>query len=100
MPAGVRGGPPIGPIWRCSMSITRSGNGKSLGNLPDPHSRIAAQLTYWQDALAGLPERLQLPTDRAYPPVADYRGASVGVDGAAGVEEGVGGGGPRGPARQ
>src|SRR6201999_518245 len=28
----------------------------------------------------GLPERLQLPTDRPYPPVADYRGASVAVD--------------------
>ena len=27
-----------------------------------------------------MPERLQLPTDRPYPPVADYRGASVAVD--------------------
>ena len=51
-----------------------------LGDLDDSHSRIAAQLTYWEDALAGLPERVQLPTDRPYPPVADYRGASVAVD--------------------
>ena len=51
-----------------------------LGDLDDSHSRIAAQLAYWEDALAGLPERLQLPTDRPYPPVADYRGASVVVD--------------------
>ncbi|MDH6196198.1 amino acid adenylation domain-containing protein [Mycobacterium frederiksbergense] len=51
-----------------------------LGDLTDPGSRIAGQLNYWQDALAGLPERLQLPTDRPYPPVADYRGASVAVD--------------------
>ena len=51
-----------------------------LGELQDPHSRIAAQLAYWQDALAGMPERLQLPTDRPYPPVADYRGASAAVD--------------------
>ena len=43
-------------------------------------SRIAAQLAYWDDALAGMPERLQLPTDRPYPPVADYRGATVAVD--------------------
>ena len=51
-----------------------------FGDLADSHSRIAAQLAYWQQALAGMPERLQLPTDRPYPPVADYRGASVAVD--------------------
>ncbi len=51
-----------------------------LGDLDDPDSRIAAQVTYWEQALAGLPERLPLPTDRPYPPVADYRGASVAVD--------------------
>ena len=51
-----------------------------FGDLDDPHSPIAAQLAYWEDALAGLPDRLALPTDRPYPPVADYRGASVAVD--------------------
>ncbi len=51
-----------------------------LGDLTDSDSRIAAQLGYWEEALAGLPERLQLPTDRPYPPVADYRGACVVVD--------------------
>ena len=51
-----------------------------LGDLSDSGSLIAAQLAYWQDALAGMPEHLQLPTDRPYPPVADYRGASVAVD--------------------
>ena len=51
-----------------------------FGDLADPDSPIAAQLAYWQQALAGMPERLQLPTDRPYPPVADYRGASVAVD--------------------
>ncbi|HWR49403.1 MAG TPA: condensation domain-containing protein, partial [Pseudonocardiaceae bacterium] len=50
-----------------------------LGDLTDSESPIAAQLAYWEQALAGLPERLQLPTDRPYPPVADYRGASVAV---------------------
>ncbi|MEE2852220.1 MAG: amino acid adenylation domain-containing protein, partial [Actinomycetota bacterium] len=50
-----------------------------LGSLDDGNSRIAAQLAYWQDALAGMPERLELPTDRPYPPVADQRGASVAV---------------------
>ena len=51
-----------------------------LGDLDDSDSRIAAQLAYWEQALAGLPERLQLPTDRPYPPVADQRGARVAVD--------------------
>ena len=51
-----------------------------LGDLDDSDSRIAAQLAYWEDALAGMPERLELPTDRPYPPVADYRGATVAVD--------------------
>ncbi|MEB3984443.1 condensation domain-containing protein, partial [Mycobacterium sp. 663a-19] len=50
-----------------------------LGDLADPDSPIAAQLAYWEQALAGLPERLDLPTDRPYPAVADYRGAWVAV---------------------
>ena len=53
---------------------------QQFGDLDDSHSPIAAQLAYWQDALAGMPERLQLPTDRPYPPVADHRGARVSVD--------------------
>ncbi|WP_155762039.1 non-ribosomal peptide synthetase, partial [Mycobacterium intracellulare] len=51
-----------------------------LGDVTDSDSPIAAQLAYWEQELAGLPERLALPTDRPYPPVADYRGASVVVD--------------------
>ena len=53
---------------------------EQLGEIDDPDSRIAAQLTYWEHALAGMPEKLQLPTDRIYPPVADFRGASVTLD--------------------
>ena len=61
-----------------------------LGDLEDSHSRIAAQLAYWQDVLAGLPERLMLPTDRPYPPRADYRGASVAVNWPAELQQQVG----------
>ncbi|HEV7361138.1 MAG TPA: amino acid adenylation domain-containing protein, partial [Mycobacterium sp.] len=50
-----------------------------FGRLDDTGSPIAAQLAYWEDALAGMPERLTLPADRPYPPVADQRGASVAV---------------------
>ena len=58
-----------------------------LGDLADSDSRIAAQLAYWEEALAGMPERLLLPTDRPYPPVADQRGASVAVDWPAGLQQ-------------
>ena len=51
-----------------------------LGDLEDSDSPIAAQLAYWEQALAGMPEQLVLPTDRPYPPVADYRGAGVAVN--------------------
>src|SRR6201987_1796910 len=57
-----------------------------LGDLADSDSPIAAQLGFWQGALAGMPERLGLPTDRPYPPVADRRGASVGVYWPAGLQ--------------
>jgi amino acid adenylation domain-containing protein len=51
-----------------------------LGDLADSDSAIAEQLAYWEGALAGMPERLVLPTDRPYPPVADHRGARVAVE--------------------
>ncbi|MDC8975934.1 condensation domain-containing protein, partial [Mycobacterium marinum] len=47
-----------------------------LGDPHDPASLLATDLAYWQHTLAGLPEHLPLPTDRPYPPIADYRGAS------------------------
>ena len=62
------------------MSITRCGSARSSAISAIASSRIAAQLAYWHDALVGMPEHLQLPTDRPYPPVADYRGATVAVD--------------------
>ncbi|KKC04610.1 non-ribosomal peptide synthetase, partial [Mycobacterium nebraskense] len=51
-----------------------------FGDLDDGDSPIAAQLAYWEDALAGMPERVELPTDRPYPPLADQRGATVAVE--------------------
>ncbi|TCO60560.1 non-ribosomal peptide synthase/polyketide synthase [Actinocrispum wychmicini] len=38
---------------------------------------MAGQLDYWSDALAGLPEGLDLPTDRPRPMEASYRGDAV-----------------------
>src|SRR5262249_19087315 len=48
-----------------------------LGEESDPDSAIARQLAYWKDALAGLPEQLDLPTDRPRPSVASYRGGTI-----------------------
>ena len=50
-----------------------------LGDVEDASSRIGMQLAYWHEVLAGLPELLELPTDRPYPAVADHRGATVAV---------------------
>jgi len=38
-----------------------------LGDEDDPGSAIAKQLSHWRDALADLPEELELPTDRPRP---------------------------------
>ncbi|MEB4212249.1 non-ribosomal peptide synthetase, partial [Mycobacterium sp. 94-17] len=51
-----------------------------LGDLADSGSAIAGQVAYWEQALAGMPERVALPTDRPYPLVSDHRGAKVAVD--------------------
>lgn len=41
-----------------------------LGDADDPESMMARQLAYWRDELAGLPAEVNLPADRARPPVA------------------------------
>ncbi|HQU90188.1 MAG TPA: condensation domain-containing protein, partial [Denitromonas sp.] len=58
-----------------------------FGDLDDPGSVIGAQLAYWEQALAGMAERVVLPTDRPYPVVADYRGAAVAVEWPVEVQE-------------
>src|SRR5262249_48679413 len=50
-----------------------------LGEESDPNSAIARQLAYWSKALAGLPEQLELASDRPRPAVSSYRGESVPV---------------------
>ncbi|MGJ7609269.1 condensation domain-containing protein, partial [Variovorax sp. LT1R20] len=48
-----------------------------LGDEADPGSTGARQLAYWQRTLAGLPEQLELPTDRPRPAVSSYRGENL-----------------------
>nr|WP_283236053.1 non-ribosomal peptide synthetase [Rhodococcus zopfii] len=47
-----------------------------LGAESDPQSLIARQLGYWTDRLAGIPDQLDLPSDRPRPAVATNRGAA------------------------
>ncbi|MBO1417674.1 non-ribosomal peptide synthetase, partial [Streptomyces sp. FH025] len=48
-----------------------------LGTKDDPDSLAAAELAHWREALAGIPEELELPTDFPRPARAGHRGAEV-----------------------
>ncbi|MFI6023951.1 condensation domain-containing protein, partial [Streptomyces sp. NPDC051287] len=50
-----------------------------LGSEDDRDSVIAAQIAYWKQALADLPEQLELPVDHPRPAIASHEGASVDV---------------------
>ncbi|MEV5838955.1 amino acid adenylation domain-containing protein [Nocardia sp. NPDC052112] len=50
-----------------------------LGREDDPESFAAGQIAYWRDALAELPDQLELPTDRPRPPVQSFAGGKVPV---------------------
>ena len=48
-----------------------------LGEASDPDSLIEAQVAYWRETLAGLPEQVTFPSDRPRPAAASYEGAHL-----------------------
>ncbi|MFC9892537.1 amino acid adenylation domain-containing protein [Nocardia sp. NPDC127579] len=48
-----------------------------LGSEADPGSVASRQIGYWKRTLAGLPDQLELPTDRPRPPSRSLRGDTV-----------------------
>ncbi|MBL1106797.1 amino acid adenylation domain-containing protein, partial [Streptomyces sp. 5-8] len=50
-----------------------------LGEGSDPDSLLSAQLGYWRERLADLPEQVELPFDRPRPAVTSHRGAHLPV---------------------
>ncbi|MET9173280.1 amino acid adenylation domain-containing protein [Streptomyces misionensis] len=50
---------------------------EALGDESDPDSTLSRQLDHWRTTLAGLPDRLDLPTDRPRAPEAGQRGGRV-----------------------
>ncbi len=51
-----------------------------LGDESDPDSVSAAQIAYWRQELAGVPQPVQLPLDRPRPTMSGHRGGHVGFE--------------------
>ncbi|MEV0296671.1 amino acid adenylation domain-containing protein, partial [Nocardia sp. NPDC050710] len=51
-----------------------------LGSEADPGSMAAREIAYWRRQLAGLPDQLDLPTDRPRPPMQSFHGSRVTFD--------------------
>ncbi|MFE3443857.1 non-ribosomal peptide synthase/polyketide synthase [Nocardia sp. NPDC059180] len=67
--------PPL-PVQYADYSLWQR---ELLGDDADPASMAATQLDHWQRNLAGLPDRIDLPTDRPRPAVQTYAGGKVEV---------------------
>ncbi|MFD3507485.1 amino acid adenylation domain-containing protein [Nocardia sp. NPDC058666] len=60
-----------------------------LGAEHDPDSVLARQLDFWRTTLSGLPEQLELPTDRPRPAVASRAGGMLSIPVPASIHGGL-----------
>ncbi|WP_244164869.1 non-ribosomal peptide synthetase [Rhodococcoides fascians] len=58
-----------------------------LGSEDDPRSIAFEQLSFWKQELAGLPDQLELPTDRPRPAVQSFAGGKIDFSMNASVQE-------------
>ena len=65
---------PVLPVQYADYTLWQ---GQLLGSETDPQSVINRQIAFWKKTLEGLPEELELPTDRPRPAKSSYRGATV-----------------------
>ncbi|MGW5388529.1 AMP-binding protein, partial [Nocardia sp. NPDC003963] len=64
------------PVQYADFSIWQR---ELLGDEADPESLAAQQVGYWQGALAGVPDQLDLPTDRPRPAAQSFAGSRVDI---------------------
>ena len=60
-----------------------------LGREDDAHSAISRQLLFWTETLKGLPDQLDLPSDRPRPAVSSHRGGGIGLHIGAALHRGL-----------
>ncbi|MEV5731588.1 amino acid adenylation domain-containing protein, partial [Streptomyces pharetrae] len=75
--ARVAGGAPVWEPLGVQYADYSLWQREVLGSEDDPGSEISRQLGYWTEALAGLPDQLELPYDRPRPTAASYRGDRI-----------------------